>query len=104
MMSLPLGTGSPPRCRCRLHPTWLKPQSKRSGERVRVVAEPRTWRQFFQFQSIAAAEHYVIHLECRAQPLRDIEHCVLPLLTPKLREPRLAQIVLVRASLLVRQM
>jgi hypothetical protein len=58
------------------------PQAEPTKERIRVVAQPGTWRQFFQFLDVASSKDDIVGLECSNQTSHNISHVAAPLLGP----------------------
>lgn len=59
------------------------PQAKPAQERISVVARSATWRQLFQFLSVASANHHLIGVESSDQAFNPILHMALPFLSAK---------------------
>src|SRR5215510_9455496 len=94
-----------------MRPTWytaagrflLSPEANAASECVAVLAQSRAWRRLSNQLRVSAAEHDLVSDERRAQPLRDIGDVASPSLLPEPLEPRLADVLFVGPSFLIRQ-
>src|SRR5262249_37296980 len=93
------------RSRCtRSGPLLRHPQPEAAEESILVVSEARLRRKLVDWLGITAPEHYVVGLECRKEKPDDLVHGLVPPLLPEPLATGLADVVLVRALLLVREM
>src|SRR5450759_2358221 len=82
----------------------IAPQAKAAGERLRVVADADARRQLAQEFRIAATDDDLFHLERGLEPQHHVAHGAAPLLLAEPLQSALANVLLVGAVFLVRQM
>jgi len=82
---------------------FVFPQAKPSLERIAVVAKPAPWRQLFQFLGVAASQNHLVRFKGGRQSGNHVRNIVPPSLLAEVQECCVANIALVRFSL-VRKM